>query len=292
MILSLRDLSFGYSRTPVLEGVTIDIPVGDFFGVLGPNGCGKSTLLRLLNRILRPWNGTILVDGISIDSMTRSELARMIAYVPQETNWVFPFTVEEVVLMGRTPFTGPFGMESSRDRDVAWEAMRLVDLSPLAKKPVTAISGGERQRTLIARALTQEPRILLLDEPNAHLDLAHQLETFRLLRDQNLNRNLTVLCVTHDLNLAALYCSRMVLLAPPQPEGEESAGWTNSMVALGDPGNVLRRETIKKVFSADVLIDRHPSTRVPRITLSPSGGRNHSGGKAAAQARNQRTGKL
>jgi len=265
MSLSLEHVSFGYSEIPVLSDISLRLQKGDFLGVLGPNGSGKSTLLKLLAGVLRPQSGTIHLHDAPLPSLTRRAIARVIAYVPQESNWIFPFTVREVVSMGRVPFVPGMGYGSLEDEAIVENSMRQVDIVPLADKPVTAISGGERQRTLLARALAQSPEILLLDEPNAHLDLTHQAGIFEILRRQNEERAVTVVCVSHDLNLAALFCRSLALLSRTSEKG--SSG--NSIVAAGPVNDVFKSSILETVFATPLTIDRHPLAGVPRVTLSP-----------------------
>lgn len=265
MSLSLEHVSFGYSETPVLTDISLALQRGDFLGLLGPNGSGKSTLLKLLTGVLRPQSGTIFLRGLALQSLSRRAIARTIAYVPQESNWVFPFSVREVVSMGRVPFVPGMGYGSLEDEAIVMESMRQVDIVRLADKPVTAISGGERQRTLLARALAQSPEILLLDEPNAHLDLTHQAAIFEILRTQNEEHAVTIVCVSHDLNLAALFCRSLALLS--RPSEAESPG--NSIVASGPVDDVFKSHILEAVFATPLTIDRHPLVEVPRVTLSP-----------------------
>lgn len=269
MNLRVDHVSFRYPDLPVFRDLTFDVPSGDFLSLLGPNGSGKSTLLKLLDRILVPQEGTISLDGRPANSLHRKELARIIAYVPQDGTWVFPFTVLEVVLMGRSPYIGRFGFEQTHDLDIAESVMKLVDVLHLAQKPLTALSGGERQRVLIARALCQQPRIVLLDEPNAHLDIAHQIEIFKILRREH-EKGLTIISVSHDLNLAAAFSRRVMLLAPEQQEiGQPSASEPtgSTIAALGTPEEVLTEAMIESVFQTRVLVDSHPDNRSIRISL-------------------------
>jgi iron complex transport system ATP-binding protein len=222
---------------------------------VGPNGAGKSTLLKLLARFLVPSEGSILCTGVPLSGISRSELARRIAYVPQEREIHFSFTVEEIVLMGRSPHVQGRMFESSRDRAIAREMMRLTDIGHLAAHPVGTLSGGERQRVFIARALAQEPETLLLDEPNAHLDIAHQVEIFRLLTQLHRESRITVISVSHDLNLAAMHSDRIAVLL------------CGGLSALGTPAEVLTEHRIQHVFSTPVVVDRHPRLNTPRVTL-------------------------
>lgn len=262
MTLSVENLSFRYPDVPVLRNLSFELPSGDFLSLLGPNGSGKSTLLRLLDRILLPQSGTITLDGHPMNEFSRRELAKRIAYVPQDTLWVFPYTVLEVVLMGRSPYVGHSGFENDQDLEIARDAMRLTDIAHLADKLITGISGGERQRVLIARALSQQPRILLLDEPNAHLDISHQIEIFQILREENHRRHLTIVSVSHDLNLAAAYSKRTLLL---ENSGNEGA----SIFALGQPNDVLTQANIERVYQTPVIVDQLPDSSAMRISLLP-----------------------
>jgi iron complex transport system ATP-binding protein len=262
MSLSVENLCFQFPDVPVLRDITFDVPTGDFLSLLGPNGSGKSTLLRLIDRILIPESGTITLKGRPTSNYSRSELARLVAYVPQETMWVFGYTVFEVILMGRSPYVGRLGFENRDDIDQAREMMRVTDVAHLADKSITAISGGERQRALIARALCQEPEILLLDEPNAHLDINHQVEIFQILKELNERRNLTIISVSHDLNLAAAFTKRALLLSESKGEGA-------MIFAIGTPQEVLTASTIEQVYHTPVLVDQLPESSTVRISLAP-----------------------
>ncbi len=254
-ILELEQIGFKYGDKRVLQNVTLAVEQGEFFGLLGPNGSGKSTLLNLIDGIRLPSEGEIRLKGIDPGTMKRKDLARMVAVVPQEASWVFPLTVEEVVLMGRSPHMDRFAFESERDFAVARSAMRATDLLPFSARLMETLSGGERQRVWIARALAQEPEIILLDEPTSSLDLAHLIGTFDLFRALSANGGLTVVAVTHDINLASLYCDRIALLE----EGR--------LHALGRPGEVITEENIREVFGVNVVVDRHPLTALPRVSL-------------------------
>lgn len=262
MSLSVHKLHFHYPDIPVLRDISFDVATGDFLSLLGPNGSGKSTLLRLLDRILIPESGTITLKERSLEEYSRRDLARLIAYVPQETLWAFPYTVFEVVLMGRSPYVGHSGFENSEDIEFAREMMRITDVERLADKSITAVSGGERQRALIARALCQKPEILLLDEPNAHLDINHQVEMFQILKELNERANLTIISVSHDLNLAAAFTKRILLL-------KESEGNGATMFAIGTPQEVLTESTIEQVYHTPVLVDKIPKSTTVRISLLP-----------------------
>jgi iron complex transport system ATP-binding protein len=255
-VLSINNVAFSYiAGIPTLRDISFAVRRGEFLTFVGPNGSGKSTLLKLLDRIYLPQQGTILLDDKSLAGYSRTELARKIAFVPQERETQFPFTVEEIVLMGRAPHAGGHVFESAQDREIARRMMDLTDIGHLADHPITNLSGGERQRAFIARALAQQAAIILLDEPTAYLDVAHQIDIFRLLRSLCTDAGLTVISVSHDLNLAAMNSDRLAML---------QAG---TVAALGAPSEVLTAERIRSVFKADVLVDRHPTLDSPRVTM-------------------------
>ncbi|MEE2657407.1 MAG: ABC transporter ATP-binding protein, partial [Candidatus Latescibacterota bacterium] len=213
MLLSLASVSAGYyPGTPVLSDIDLAVSQGEFLGLIGPNGSGKSTLLRVIAGVLAVQTGCIRLDGRELSQISRRQLARSLAVVPQETASMFGFSVREVVAMGRHPFLGPLGGLSSEDVGVISEALRLTDTAGLTERSILELSGGERQRVIVARALAQRPRLLLLDEPTNHLDINHQIEIFDLLRALNRKHGLTLMCITHDLNFAGEYCDRIVLV--------------------------------------------------------------------------------
>ncbi|WP_447962333.1 ABC transporter ATP-binding protein [Nitrospira sp. Ecomares 2.1] len=261
---ALRDVTFRYGSSSrdtsesVLKNLTCSIDSGKILGILGPNGSGKSTLLKLLARVLLQGSGTIELFGNSFSLLSQAEVARRVALVPQETMQIFPFTIAEMVLMGRFPHHRGWGgwhWEDSDDWRIAHQAMEELDVTHLGSRLVTDVSGGERQRAVIARALTQEPQILLLDEPTAFLDLHHQLDIARILRRLNRERDLTVILVSHDLNLASQYCDRLMLLHRGQ------------IVEVGSPLEVLRPELLESVYECQVLVDGHPQSGLPRVSL-------------------------
>lgn len=257
--LAAENVSFSYSPdATTLRNISVELHTGEFLGLVGPNGSGKTTLLRLLDRIYIPQHGRVTFNDRDITTYSRTELAKRIAFVPQDTGPLFPFTVLELVLMGRAPHSRGRVFENPTDRELALSMLDLTDVSHLAGQPVTTLSGGERQRVFIARALTQQPQVLLLDEPNAHLDIAHQIEIFDIIRKLNRETGLTVLSVSHDLNLAATYSDRVAMMV------------CGTIAALGTPQEVLTEARIQDVFRTPVLVDAHPSRGSPRITLIPS----------------------
>ena len=255
-LLNVDNVSFRYGEQWVLWGISFEVAKGDFLGVIGPNGSGKTTLLRVIDGILKPQEGQVRLEGAEIGSLRREALARCVAVVPQYSALSFPFSVEEVVLMGRAPHLGRWRFEGDRDHCVAREAMEMTDTLSLAARDMESLSGGERQRVLIARALTQEPRLMLLDEPTAFLDIRHQVDFFDRIRGLNRDRGLTIIAVTHDINLAAHYCDRIILLKDGRVE------------AAGSVNEVITEEHIRKTYGTEVLVDRHPLRGSPRITLT------------------------
>lgn len=240
--------------------LTFDIRAGEFVGIVGPNGSGKTSLLKLLGKVLRPKAGTIRLRGRDLATIPQDEVARTVAMVPQESHQVFPFTVFETVLMGRHPHHGStwragFRWEDEEDLDIAREAMEATDVAHLQDRAVTDLSGGERQRCWIARALAQAPQVLLLDEPTAFLDLPHQIDISALLRRLADRQGLTLLMISHDLNMAGQYADRMLMMK----EG--------ALVAAGTPEEVIRPDVLEAVYGCDVLVDRHPESGRPRVTL-------------------------
>jgi iron complex transport system ATP-binding protein len=242
-----RDLRFAYGRTPVLDRVGFEVAAGEALGIIGPNGSGKSTLLRLLSGALRPHGGDVRIFGRPLSEYSRIELARLVAVVPQETSIEFPFSVTEVVLMGRAPHLPGFAFEGDRDMDIARAAMRRTGVLDLADRCIHELSGGERQRVVLARALAQEAQLLLLDEPAAFLDLRHEVEIYDLLRDLQ-NEGRTIVTVLHDLNLAAMYCDRLVLLKKGR------------VVRLGTAAEVITYTALVDVYETEVYVDTNDIT--------------------------------
>ncbi len=254
---SLFDRSAGWT----LDDLSFQVTAGEIFGVVGPNGSGKSSLLKVMAKVLRPSYGCVRLFGQDLEQLSQREVARRLALVPQESLQVFPFTVVQIVLMGRYPhrreraWTAGFGWDDPDDIALAEQAMAEMDIAHLADRLITELSGGERQRTVIARALAQAPRALLLDEPTAFLDLQHQIEICSIVARLSRERGLTVVLVSHDLNLASQYCDRILMLK----EG--------ALFRLGTPYEVIRPEVLRTVYGCDVLVDRHPESGRPRVTL-------------------------
>jgi len=256
VVLETRDLHCGYEGREVLSGVDIVLRRGEFLGMIGPNGSGKTTLLRALAGRLPPTAGEVLLDGAPMRSTPRREVARMLAVVPQITSPPFEFTVGEVVAMGRTPHLGRLQSEGPEDRAAIERALALTHTQRLRDRPVTELSGGEFQRVVIARALAQESPVMLLDEPAAHLDIGHQVEIFDLLLRLNRDEERSLLCVSHDLNLAARYCDRLIAIAG------------GKVAAEGAPAEVLTEERVSDLYRCSVRIDTGPGGRPLIMPLS------------------------
>jgi iron complex transport system ATP-binding protein len=267
-MVSIEDIVAGYEGRPVLRDVRLDVAPGEFLGLIGPNGCGKTTLLRVISGVLPTMKGQVRIEGSGVREIGRRKLARIMACLLQDLSLDLAFTVREVVLMGRSPHLPRIGGETARDFDVARQVMELCDVSHLAERPITEMSGGERQRVLIAMCLAQEPRVLLLDEPTSHLDIGHQLSVLDLIAKLNRQTGVTVIAVLHDLNLAAEYCQRVLVLN----EGR--------VAALGTPAEVLTAGMVSTVYGTTVLVERNPLSGKPHLVLAAGVGR--SGGNQVA----------
>lgn len=257
--LKILDLACSYGANKVLDGLTFAFARGSFTGIIGPNGSGKSTLLRTLSRVLKPTSGAVLLNEQDLYELNAREVARKMSVVPQETAVNFTFTVEEIVMMGRSPHLGRFQAESEKDYALVHRVMDLTNTRHLAGRPITEISGGERQRVIVAKALAQEPEIILLDEPTSHLDINHQVEILNLLRRLNQEEHVTVVVVFHDLNLASQYCDSLLLMQ------------NGRIYIMGKPDEVLTVDNIREVYGTSVLIRKHPVTGRPAVMLLARG---------------------
>lgn len=247
-VFEARELRFAYSSAarPVLDGVELNVDAGSLYAIIGPNGSGKSTLLKLLLGALEPEGGDVRFAGRPLRGWSRRALAQQIGVVAQGEEMPFPITVRELVAMGRYPHLGVLGRPGPEDRQAIDVAMERCDVRELAIRPVSTLSGGERQRALIARALAQQPGTLVLDEPTVSLDIRHEMTIFELLAELTAKDNVTVVLVTHHLNLAARYADRLLLLD------------RGAVAAEGAPRDVLSRETIERVYGWSVAVSSHP----------------------------------
>jgi iron complex transport system ATP-binding protein len=259
VLLEARNLSCGYDDRPVLQGLDFALTQGEFAGVIGPNGAGKTTLVRVLSGYLSLTAGAVRFNGISRHILRPKERAATIAVVSQASDTVPPYTVQEFVLLGRIPHWPRFQfLEDRRDRLIVQQAIELTGIRHLRQRRMHELSGGELQLVQVARALAQQPQLLLLDEPTAHLDMGHQVQVMDLLTRLNRERSLTVLAVLHDLNLAGVYCDRLLLLHDGR------------LCRDGSPEDVLKEDILSKVYNTTVIIQRMPGTGSPMVIPVPA----------------------
>ncbi len=254
-MIEISRLNFDYPAQPLLRDINLSIPANGFVAIIGPNGAGKSTLLKLAAGLLAPQTGKIYILKKPLAAYSRRELAKIIGYVAQHFESVYSFSAEEVVRMGRHPFLAPFQRESAHDREVVRSAMANTEVWHLRQRLIHELSGGELQRVILASALAQEPRILLLDEPTTALDLKHQLTFYRILETLRREKGMTIVTVTHDVNLAIRFCERLVVMKD------------GAIVAEGAPGHIITPELIKQVYELDVEIIPHPKDGRPLLLL-------------------------
>ncbi|MBI4301985.1 MAG: ABC transporter ATP-binding protein [Chloroflexi bacterium] len=255
--LEFRQANFSYNGNFRLRPFDLVIGVAENVALIGPNGAGKSTLMKLASGVLHPSQGEVRLNGCNLAALHPKQIARKVAMVPQELSIPFTFSVTEMVLLGRTPYVHLLRGYRSADMAIARRAMELTDTLQFADRTFNELSGGERQRVILAMALAQEPELLLLDEPVAHLDIAHQAKILDLVRDLNLRRGLTVIAAMHDLNLAALYFERLILIHQGQ------------IIADGSPETVLKEDIIESVFGSKVNVATNPATGVPHVFTIP-----------------------
>ncbi len=255
--VEVNNLCHSYEENEVLKNLSFSIQKGDFFIIIGPNGSGKTTLMKTIAGIEKSRKGQLEVLNHPLQDYTRKALAKTIAFVPQMVAVDFPFTVSEVVLMGRSPHLGMLGLEQKNDLEIANQAMAFTGVEHLSKRRLDQLSGGELQRVFITRAICQEPQIILLDEPTASLDLAHQVRVMDLMERLKEEKKVTVIMVSHDINLAAMYGDCLLLLKDGQ------------IVSMGKPNAVLTYQTLEKAYGCMLLVDKSPIGSFPQITLVP-----------------------
>ena len=255
--VDVKNLNYYYGKTLILSNVSFFVPENNFFIIIGPNGSGKTTLMKILAGIIKPQQGKLKILGAPAESYSRKKLARHISFVPQTIAEDFPFTVMELVLMGRSPYLGLLGLESGKDKEFAMQALSFTGVEHLAKRRIDKLSGGERQRVFIARAICQDPDIILLDEPTASLDIAHQIRIMDLLEKLKEKKKITVIMVSHDINLAAMYAGSLLLLKD------------GKILNLGIPEDVINFQTLEETYGCTVIVDQSPLGKFPRVTLVP-----------------------
>ncbi|MEI6845464.1 MAG: ABC transporter ATP-binding protein [Candidatus Firestonebacteria bacterium] len=241
-ILEAKNITFGYGEKQVLNNIDLSVEEADFIGIIGPNGSGKTTLLKMLCRGLKPESGQVLFKGKDIFKLETRFVAKNIAMVPQDETIIFPFTVFEIVMMGRSPYINRFSWEKKEDLDIVASAMKLADVARFKDRNIDELSSGERQRVFIARALAQMPKVLLLDEPTSHLDINHQYDILELVRKLNQNVKITVIMISHDINLASKYSGKLVLLKKGRIYTE------------GPAKKVITKKIIKEVYGVNVKL--------------------------------------
>jgi iron complex transport system ATP-binding protein len=252
-LLTIDAVDAGYNGKPIIKNVSFDADTGDFIGIVGPNACGKTTLLKALSGIIKPIKGTVKVRGKSIKDLNKKDVARRVAFVPQLMQPTPGFTVEDTVLLGRTPYIARFSFETEKDLRIASRVIEELKIEDLIDKPVTSLSGGEFQRVAIARALAQEPKILLLDEPTSHLDFKFQLKVLRLLK--KLREDMLIIATFHDLTLAARFSRKLMLL-----------NGKGDVVAFGRSDHVLTNDNLRQAFKIKLEVRKNPKTGKLRVT--------------------------
>jgi len=255
--LRVLGVDFSYGTREVLKGITVALEGGEFIGLMGPNGSGKTTLLKVMNNVLKPKRGTVMIDEMEVSKLKVKDMAKLFGVVSQEYETSFSFTALDVVLMGRNPYLSRLRGESKRDYEIAIKSMELTNTLHLADRPFNELSGGEKQRIMIARALAQEPKIMLLDEPTSHLDVSSQIEILELLKKLCNEKGLLIIAVIHDFNLAAYYCDKIIFMKD------------GCIYAIGKPEEVLTSKNIEEVFGVKASIHRHPMTGAIYVTPLP-----------------------
>jgi iron complex transport system ATP-binding protein len=259
-MIEVNSISFRYHKDWVLQDISFRVERGEFVGVIGPNGSGKTTLLKTLYRFLTPQKGEILLELVPVKKIDRADIAKRVAVVAQETQLLFPFSVLETVLMGRSPYLGHLAFESKEDLEISKKAMEWTKVLPFYERPMDELSGGERKRVFIARALAQQPEVMLLDEPTANLDIHHQIDFLDLILTLNREGGLTIVMASHDMNIASEFCDRLILLQ------------RGRIYKMGSPGEVITKENIEEVYGCEVWVDQNPISGMPRISLLKKGG--------------------
>lgn len=237
MRIKINDLEFAYSSTPVLHDVVLDLDGAQFISIVGPNGVGKSTLIHCMNKVLKPTGGTVLLNDEDVSEMKLKEVAKIIGYVPYTSTDTFPLTVVDTVLMGRSPHTG--WRPKEKDLDIVYGILKMLSIVDLADRPFNELSAGQHQKVMLARGLAQDPQILLLDEPTSNLDIRHQLEVTSILKELSVHRDLLVIMISHDINIASKFSDKMIMLKD------------GTIYAAGSPEEVITEENIREVYGVE-----------------------------------------
>ncbi|OPY54623.1 MAG: Cobalamin import ATP-binding protein BtuD [Methanosaeta sp. PtaU1.Bin112] len=246
--IRIDEVSMTYGSSKILDSVSLSIGKGSVVTMVGPNGCGKTTLLKIINNLLKPDKGRVLVEGMEVNSMPSHRLARIMGYVPQGHRISFPFKVRDVVITGRMPYISAFSSPKREDLERTEQALSLVGISGLADQPYTQISGGERQLVMIARAMVQQPSVLLLDEPTSYLDFKNQISTLKMIKEISRNRGVTVVMTLHDPNHALMFSDEIVLLRKLNGSREEN------VIAFGSPNETMTPQNIQAAYGMEVEI--------------------------------------
>ncbi|TYR81282.1 ABC transporter ATP-binding protein [Priestia megaterium] len=251
MKINMQHVSYGVTNVPIVQDVSMVVKEGEFVGVIGPNGSGKSTLLKMASRILNPDNGQVFLNDCLLSELPAKKIAQELAVVSQETTLTFDFSVQEIVWMGRTPYKKLFQLDTETDAEIVCQALNRVGMNGYEERSFMSLSGGEKQRVLIARALAQQAKIIILDEPTNHLDIRHQLQLMELVK----KLKLTVVAALHDLNLASVYCDYLYVIQNGQ------------VVLTGKPETVLTEDHLREIFGVETEVSIHPVTKKPHITF-------------------------
>ena len=261
-MLRTKDLYYNYKEKPVLENINFELVPGEILGIIGPNGCGKTTLLGNLNKNLSPKGGCVMIRDTDLEDLKKKEIAKEIAVIPQTNEIKFSFTVREIVSMGRMPFQEAFQGESYDDIEIIDDAIQKAGISDMTERYINTMSGGERQKVIIARALAQTPKILLMDEPTLHLDISAQFDILDLISELSKKEGLTVVIVSHDLSMAARYCDRIMMIH------------NHGIHAMGNTEDVLTPDNMRTVFDVDAELTKDLKTGRNMVLLHGSAAKN------------------